>query len=895
MNFSNYNVPALVYRKEYQPPNYFIDKVHLNIELGDVVAVVMTKLEIRRNPRTPLSALVLDGVNLELKHLSIDGKALCETDYDIDKETLTINHTPDNFTLKSIVTIKPEENSILVGLYKNQGIYSTQCEPQGFRYITYFLDRPDILSEYFVTIQADKARYPVLLANGNLIEEKNISLPSKDSRALFHQVRWHDPFPKPCYLFAIVAGNLVWTEEHVTTASGRQVSLRIYAANHADLAKCHHAMAITKQAMAWDEKKYGREYDLAIFMLVAVPKTNVGGQENKGLNIYRTDKLLVDPETTLDTDIQSLTETVSHEYFHNWSGNRVTCRDWFQLTLKEGFTTYRGLEFCQGLYSKDAMRIGETRFIRNKQFAEDISPLAHSIRPDSYRAIWNFYTPTVYQKGAEVVRMLHTLLGPQSYRQGTDLFFNRHDGEAATTDDFISALQTASGKDLSQFSLWYSQVGTPFVRVFGLYNEDGKTFTLIVRQSSKQTLNLPLEIALVGKEGLLPLCLHDSEVINQQSLVLEINQSEQKFVFKAVNERPVPSLFRNFSAPVIYSYDYSQADLLQIMAKDSSDYCRWEASYLLWIQQFKRELKINDINHEIKLPAEIVDYYRNLLHETKNNPNQDMAVTTQLLTLPCANDLLVSKWLLQPIDITRLAKICIRIKKCIANLLKPEFEALYGIYEIAEPASLMPNAMAQRALNNIALDYLAATDDPIWLQHSYQQFQLANTLTDTIAALKCLVHSEIDEATLLKEKALNDFYQCWRKQPLVMNQWLKVQACSPSKDTLSSLQELLSHSAFSLENPSQVYALIGTFAEQNILSFHNENGSAYRFFVDQIIKLNSINPQVGSRLLSQSPFINWRRYDKKREGLMYQQLQRLHATSSLAIEISDVVNKCLHI
>lgn len=881
------NLPALICLKDYQQSDYFIDKTHLSVEIHNDVTLVRAKLEMRRNPKHQTKTLVLDGVNLELRSISIDGKALEKSEYRVDVESLTIEKVPAIFILETQVAIKPTENIALVGLFDHQGLMSSQCEPQGFRQITYYLDRPDILSEFFVTIEADKDRYPVLLANGNLLDKKDIPRLSSDPQTQRHSAIWHDPFLKPSYLFALVAGQLDFIEDHFMTHSGRDVTLRIYIENSEDLAKCHYAMAVTKQAMAWDEEHYGREYDLDSFMLVAVAKNNVGGQENKGLNIYRADKLLADPATTLDSDIQGLTETVAHEYFHNWSGNRVTCRDWFQLSLKEGFTTYRGRQFCHQWYSPDEQRIQEIQRMRTVQFAEDAGSLAHPIKPQAYRAISNFYTPTVYNKGAEVIRMLHITLGAEGYRQGTDLFFDRHDGEAATTEGFVAALEEGSGNDLSQYKRWYAQSGTPCVEVTGHYDEQQKTFTLSIKQDSNPPLPMPMDTLLLDPQG--------QVIKTANARVLDITETEQQFVFEDINALPVPSLFRAFSAPVKWTYDYSQSDLLLLLGHEPSGVCRWEASQRLWIALIKQSQE-----NTITLPAEMIAQYRTLLDNAKNDPGNDKALTTQLLTLPSTAYLLETGAFPAPIDVIGLTTARQGIKQSFAHALKQKFEMIYEDctsqdQESAsiEAVSIKPRAMAQRALRNIALEYLVTTDDRVWLERCFQQCQSANNMTDTIAALRCLVNGPIEIAASYKQQALGAFYDRWQRQPLVINQWLKVQAECPLPNTLETVQTLLDHPAFNLNSPNQVMALIDAFCKNNPLNFHEEDGSGYRFLVDQVMVLNGINPTMASRLLARSPLINARLYSNERQGLMIAELQRLQRLPNLSCEVFEVVDKCV--
>ena len=897
-----------VYLKDYRVSDYLIDTTRLHFDLKDDSTVVTSSLQIRKNPEgnAACQTLVLQGVGLELRNLSINGKDLDKPSYAVDKENLTIHNVPANFTLSCVTSISPEENTSLLGLSQSQGLYCTQCEPQGFRKITYYLDRPDVLSEFTTTVVADKERFPVLLSNGNLVDQGTIdNRLDTNHQSLRHWATWHDPFKKPSYLFALVAGDLDVIKDSFTTCSGRKVVLRLFADNK-DLDKCHHAMQSLKQAMRWDEQVYGREYDLDIFMIVVVAELNIGGMENKGLNICRADHLLVDPETTTDADIQSIESTVAHEYFHNWSGNRVTCRDWFQLTLKEGFTVYREFQFCADKGSAAIKRIEESKFIRTMQFAEDASPLAHPIRPESYRAIWNFYTPTVYQKGAEVIRMLATLLGPECFRQGSDLYFQRHDGLAATTEDFIAAMEFTSGRDLSQFKRWYSQAGTPRAMINGQYDTELKQFAITVKQTCpttpenpvKKSFHLPLVMSLIGQKNALPLYLkpatddknHPKQLQGHHTMTLEVTEPEQTFIFEQINEKPVPSLFQDFSAPVKWSYDYSNQDLALILRVDTNDFCRWEASQILWtniIHQAMRDLRLGNAP---EVPAEIMTLYHELLEQVENKPNTTQALVTQLLTLPSEEYL---SELAESIDIVAIHQARRSVKKQLAMVLKEPFQLLYDCYRPEEPISITPAAMAGRALRNLALDYLVDTAEPVSIENCYQQYLSANNMTDTMAALACLVNSEAACAIAFKQNALATFYDKWQHQPLVVNQWLEVQARCPLSGTLATVKELLGHPAFDIKSPNQVTSLIGGFCYQNTINFHHEDGSGYRFLIDQVIRLNEINPQMASRTLARSSLINWKRYDGKRQTSIKSQLQRLQALPALSGEVLDVVGKCL--
>jgi len=895
-----------VYLNDYRIPDYLIDKTHLCIDLQDDITLVSASLQIRRNPQADpeCRALVLQGIELELRKLILNGKAVGESDYEVNGESLTIYNVPASFTLDCETEIKPQMNTALVGLYQSKGVYSTHCEPQGFRRITYYLDRPDVMSEFTTTLVADKDQFPVLLSNGNLVDQGVI-----DSQPHRHWATWHDPFKKPAYLFAMVAGDFEFIEDAFTTCSGREVVLRLFA-DRKNLSKCHHAMQTLKQAMRWDEEVYGREYDLDIFMFAVIADFNFGAMENKGLNLYRADCLLVDPQTTTDADIQYIEEVVAHEYFHNWSGNRVTCRDWFQLSLKEGFTTYRGFQFCADRGSAAVKRIEEVNFIRSMQFAEDASPLAHPIRPEAYRAIWNFYTSTVYQKGAEVIRMLATLLGPERFRRGTDLFFQRHDGQAVTTEEFIAAMESVSSRELSQFKRWYSQAGTPKVAFSGKYNAERKQFALTVKQTCsataecqhKKPFHIPLTLSLLGHESALPLTLQAAgdegnqpasrqmQARDQAEIMLEVTEPEQTFIFEQVKERPVPSLFRDFSAPVKWSYDYSLEDLALIMRLDSNGFCRWEASQILWTDIIHRTLRDQSLGRETEIPTDIIALYRSILQDVQSNAQSDQGLIAHLLMLP--SELYLSG-LAESIDVVAIHNARRAVKRQLAMALKDLFQQIYGCYQLEESVSIAPAAMAGRALRNCALAYLVETHDPKWIENGYQQLLSANNMTDAVAALTCLVNSGANSAENFKQQALAAFYDKWQHESLVINQWLAVQARSPLPGTLSTVQALVEHPAFEIKSPNQVRSLIGEFCNHNPINFHHEGGGGYRFLVDQVIVLNGINPQMASRTLARSPLINWKRYGKQQQDLMQSQLQRLGELSGLSREVFEVVDKCL--
>lgn len=893
---------TIIHRRDYRPPAYLIDQTHLTIDLQPDGTQVSSRLYLRRNSevfscsREPAqtSTLVLDGVNLKLISLAINGKVLRESDYTLDSTSLTLDGVPSNFILDCVSIIHPKNNSALVGLYQTQGLYCTHCEPEGFRHITYYLDRPDVLSEFQVTIIADKIKYPILLSNGNLLKQGVIDSNLSVTKAERHWVTWHDPFKKPSYLFAMVAGRLHYIEDIFVTRSRRHVTLRIFAETSDELNQCSRAMTVLQQAMAWDERRYGREYDLDLLMVVVIGDFNLGAMENKGLNIYRADCFLMDPQIATDISLQNITETIGHEYFHNWSGNRVTCRDWFQLSLKEGLTTYRGQHFCRDIYGQAVRRIGEVLYMRTIQFAEDSSPLAHSVCPDTCRAIWNLYTPTVYQKGAELIRMLHIMLGAKTYRQGCDLFFDRYDGRAATTNNFIDSLQEISGRDLSQFCLWYSKAGTPHINIDAEYDVEKKRFTLLVQQPRQLPMNFPLSISLLGQQGRIPLNLSGSVDSGHLELVLDVSKRVQAFVFKNIEEEPVPALFRNFSAPVKYSFDYSSNDLFRLIQKEPDGYCRWEASQLHWSSIIRRMLQCDVEGLDNDIDQAILCHYRDELLKVQLGSQADCGLLAHQLSVPKVAYMLAMDEISRPIDISGLCKARQALRKHVSLGLKTAFEAVYDRL-IAESADISSASMSQRALHAVVLDYLVVSEDPVWLEKSYQQYQSTNNMTDAMAALTCLVNSPGNAAVGLKQAALEDFYRQWQHQPVVIDQWLAVQAQCQLPNTLCKVITLLEHQAFDIKNPSRVNALIGNFCNHNPENFHQSCGDGYSFLGDQLIAINDVNPQLASRTLARSPLINWRHYDDDRKNLMLEQLVRLRSYPKLSNELFDVVDKCLTI
>lgn len=879
--------PKTIYLSDYQVPDFLIDHTDLQFHLGDEFTVVTSRLTLRRNPDStqPEAALVLQGENMQLRSLAIDGVVLAEEDYQLSDEALRIDKLPDIFTLECVTLIQPQLNTSLEGLYRSQTMYCTQCEAEGFRKITYYLDRPDVMSLFTTTIIADKKQYPVLLSNGNLVD-------SGDNGDGSHWACWKDPFKKPAYLFALVAGDLSCIEDSFQTMSGQDVALRIFV-EEKDVDKCDHAMASLKASMKWDEEVFGREYDLAIFNIVAVDDFNMGAMENKSLNIFNTSCVLASPQTTTDAGFQRVEAVVAHEYFHNWSGNRVTCRDWFQLSLKEGFTVYRDAEFSSDMGSRTVKRVEEVNLLRTVQFAEDAGPMAHPIRPESFMEISNFYTVTIYEKGAEIVRMLANILGPELFRKATDLYFDRHDGQAVTCEDFVKAMEDASGIDLTQFRRWYSQAGTPRLEVSDHYNAEDKRYHLTVKQHAPNTViqqqvkpfHIPMAISLYGDAGAYALKLQGEseniEAADNTQRVLNITEPEQTFIFEAIQEPPTPSLLRGFSAPVHLEYCYSRDQLLYLMTNDSDGYCRWDAAQQLGLSILTERIKAYQSGQEVTLDTHLEFGFKTLMA----NDQLDKSMVALLLQLP--SEAYVAG-ISPKADAVAIHHVRRSLQVSLAIALYDDFLSLYHANVVDEPYSADAQQIASRALKNTALHYLmlAGTEDALSL--AVNQFANAANMTDQFSALTCLVHSSFEEQ---KQQALTSFYQQWQHEALVVNQWFMVQATAPVDSALEQVQALMKHPAFDIKNPNKVRALIAAFAGQNAVNFHRKDGAGYDFLAEQIKVLNGFNPQIASRLLT--PLIKWRQYCEPSAILMKQALESIREEASLSKDVFEVVEKSL--
>lgn len=893
--------PKAIHLNEYEVPPFLIEETDLKVELGEQQTLVKTSLKMRRNPDANKGKLplVLDGGDLDLKEISIDGRALLSNEYSVDDEHLTLFDVPPQFVLKTSVEIKPQHNTSLEGLYKSGDMFCTQCEAEGFRNITYYLDRPDVMSRYRTTIVADRSLYPVLLSNGNDVARGE----SDDGK---HWVTWEDPFKKPAYLFALVAGDLQHIEDEFTTCSGRSITLRIYT-EPANTDKLDHAMTALKKAMTWDEQVYGREYDLDIFMIVAVGSFNMGAMENKGLNIFNTSCVLARADTTTDQGYQRVEGVVAHEYFHNWSGNRVTCRDWFQLSLKEGFTVFRDQQFSADMGSATVCRLGDVAFLRSAQFPEDAGPMAHPIRPDSYIEINNFYTTTVYEKGAEVVRMIHTLLGPDRFRQGTDLYFDRHDGQAVTTDDFVTAMEDANGIDLQQFRNWYRQAGTPLLEVSSEYDQDAHSYTLKVSQSChptpgqehKDPFHLPFSVGLLDKAGNdIALCTDATQLSsmsrdgNHCSAILNLTKSEQEFVFTDVEAPPVPSLLRNFSAPVKLEYDYSRDELMFLMSHDSDGFNRWEAGQRLAVDviqevigqiQSAQPVSVESVDARLIKACEVIldqsiDHHR--------DGEFDQAMIAAMLVMP-AEAYLAELSEVADVDAIHMARE--RVRLAIATNLKGSLLSVYKLNSSDKPYRSTSVDIARRALKNVCLSYLMLPETSEMINLCQSQFDRSNNMTDVDAALRALVNAADEKALEPKEQALTEFYNKWMHEPLVVDQWFSIQAACPLPGALAKVTALLSHEAYDSKVPNRVRALVAVFASQNIINFHHSSGDGYRFLADQVIQLDPNNPLLAARILQ--PLSRWRKYDEQRQRLMRSELERILSVADLSKDVYEIASK----
>jgi aminopeptidase N len=876
--------PRPIFLKNYRPPDYLIDKVDLDVALQPERTRVRSRLSVRANPkvRGKRAPLRLDGAHMDLDEISLNRKRLTPKGYKLTDTSLTITKTPAKpFTLEIVTYVNPEANKALQGLYRTNGVYCTQCEAEGFRRITYFLDRPDVLATYSVRIEANPEEAPVLLANGNLLERGLIDGGKR------HYAVWHDPFPKPSYLFALVGGDLSSIASSFRTMSGREVDLRIYI-EHGKEDRAAWAMASLKRAMLWDEERFGREYDLDVFNIVAVSDFNMGAMENKGLNVFNDRLILASRETATDTIFEAIESVVAHEYFHNWTGNRITCRDWFQLCLKEGLTVFRDQEFSGDERSETVQRILDVRRLKSMQFAEDAGPLAHPVRPESYIEINNFYTATVYEKGAELVRMIQTLLGREAFRQGMDLYFERHDGEAATVEEFITCFEDASKTDLTQFRLWYSQAGTPELVCALRYDSSKKRAELSVEQAlsptpgqhHKKPLHIPLKLGLLGGNGQdVALKLEGGEALNDG--VLPITKRKQVFRFADVPSRPVPSLLRGFSAPVNVTIDLSDDDVAFLMANDTDPFNRWQAA-----NNYATRILVDNVRSLAKgKRASKGQSYAKALGAIVMNDTLEPAYRAELLRLPSPSD--IARVIGKNVDPALIYRAHCQLSALVGRTLGDMLEDIYE--NLAEDGPFSPDAenAGRRAMRNGALTLLTARRSTRDLARLSKHYAKASNMTDRAHALFLLGA----QSGVARENALNDFYKNWKGDNIVIDTWFAAQAQSPLAATLRQVKKLTKHPLFSLTAPNKVRALIGTFAMANPVQFNRPDGTGYAFLADQVLALDRLNPQIAARMLS--AFRSWRALETGRRGRARKALQRIAKAKGSSPDVQEIVSKML--
>jgi aminopeptidase N len=877
-NIAAQGTPHTVRLADYQPPPFLVDTVELSFELDEAATKVTAQLSLRRNPAAPAdAALRLDGQALTLLHLARDGETLGGNQYRLEDEALIIPDMPDACTLTVTTRIAPKDNTEFTGLYVSNGSYFTQCEAEGFRRITYFPDRPDVMARYTVTITADQARVPVMLSNGNPGAVADLG----GGR---HRVTWTDPHPKPSYLFALVAGDLVAVKDSFTTRSGRPVELGIWV-RHGDEDRCAHAMRSLKTAMKWDEDVFGLEYDLDVFNIAAVSDFNMGAMENKGLNVFNTKYVLARPETATDSDYQGIESVIAHEYFHNWTGDRVTCRDWFQLSLKEGLTVYRDQEFSADQGSRAVKRIGDVRGLRAGQFREDAGPLAHPVQPEAYMAIDNFYTATVYQKGAEVIRMMATIIGRAAFRGGMDLYFARHDNQAVTINDFVAAMQDASGVDLSTFKLWYHQAGTPEITTEDQYDAAARRYTLTVRQQTpptpgqdtKHPLVIPMATGLLAPDGAeIPIRLRDEAAPQPGTRVLLLKETEEKLVFEDVPVPPTPSLFRGFSAPIKLT-GVPLERLRFLAAHDSDPFVRWDSGQQYAIQVLLGALATGQ-------PGTNTDPgLLEAMGATLAGADADPAFAAEALALPSETSLADQMKVADPDGVHAVREAA---RAAIGRHLASALRATYDRLTDTGPYRIDGGSIGRRALRNTCLAYLVAAGSTAGAKLAKAQFDAGQNMTDVLAALSVLAGVDCPE----RSAALAAFYQSWHGDDLVLDKWFAIQAMA-KLGTPDAVRALSRHPDFDLRNPNRIRALVASFASGNPVRFHDPSGAGYRFLADTIIALDPTNGQVAARMVA--PLGQWRRFDPARQALMRDELQRILDVPKLTRNTFEMASKSL--
>ena len=854
--------------KDYAPPVFQIPKVELDISIEPSFTEVRTKLSVEKTNKVFETAdLRLDGEQLELVAIKKNGVVIDKNEYQITEHSLTVINPGDLFTIETTVRIYPEKNTQLMGLYAAKYGYFTQCEAEGFRRITYFLDRPDVLSQYTTRIIASKDKYPVLLSNGNLTATGVLENGK-------HFAHWTDPHPKPSYLFAMVVGQLDKNEEQFITASGRKVALQIYAPNH-QIEQTSFAMKALKRCMRWDEKRFNLEVDLDQYMIVAVDDFNMGAMENKGLNIFNTKYILAKQELSTDRDFMLLDRVVAHEYFHNWTGNRVTCRDWFQLSLKEGLTVFRDQEYGADTYSRGVQRIQEVRSLRTTQYPEDAGPMAHPIRPDAYIEINNFYTATVYDKGAEIVRMIHTLLGEETFQLGMKIYFDRHDGCAVTTEEFVSAMEHASGQDLSNFRHWYSQAGTPKVKISGQYNASAQEYTLDCHQSfngekfkKNQPAHIPIKVKLLQANG-----------TASEEQTISLLKAQESFTFRNIEQRPIPSLLREFSSPIILDFEYTDEELLYLLAHDDDAFNRWEAGQHLQNRLMLTAIPLIEKNLEPIWNAKFIEALSTVLKDVNNDP----ALTAELFSTPAESHLAESCVSVNP-DLIHAARNALRAEIAVAL----ETQLLQVYVDQSNNGAYSPDAKSagHRSIKNVCLGLLVETQKDEYIDLCLRQYETATNMTDEYAALQSIVHTERTE----RETVLKNFHNKWKSEPLAMDKWFAVQAGSRARNTAEQVERLIHHPSFDIKNPNKAFSLLRTFASNHV-HFHRSDGAGYKLISDSVVEIDKINPQVAARIARS--FDRWRKFDATRQNHAKLALENIINQPKLSKDTSEVVSKTL--
>jgi len=868
----------VIYRKDYQPPHYWVRSVDLAFLVNQQDTIVKARMVFEQNHEASGNDLFLNGVDLDLIHLAIDGTELPEKAYEKTNQGILLTDLPADFTLTTEVRIFPASNTALEGLYQSGAFFLTQCEAEGFRKITYYPDRPDVLAPFTVTIIADKEKYPVLLSNGNQISSGDLA----DGR---HYTKWLDPHPKPSYLFALVAGTLAHIEQSFTTSEGREVALRIFTEKN-NIDACDFAMQSLINSMRWDEERFGLAYDLDEYNIVATDDFNMGAMENKGLNIFNTKYVLAKQDTATDQDFINVEAVIGHEYFHNWTGNRVTCRDWFQLSLKEGLTVFRDQEFTADLQSRAVKRIEDVRYLRAAQFAEDASPMSHSVRPDSYMEINNFYTLTVYEKGAEVVRLYHTLLGEEGFQKGMQLYFKRHDGSAASCNDFRRAMADANDVDLQQFELWYSQNGTPQVYVNEVYDAKAKTHSIEFRQLAPpnhqgdgpwQAMHIPVKLALYDPSGQ-PLSLNEQ---GDEQLIYELREAQQTLVIRGVEQEPVSSLLQSFSAPVMLFRQITPQQLAFLMKHDRDEFNRWDAAHQMQAQIIMARYKAMLQEKSYSCPDYFLESFRHLLLDQHSDP----ALIAEALTLPSLKSMTNQ---LKDVNILLLHEAKEWLVKHIVQSLEVELLSVYNQNFSTEPYAVNSTQVAKRSLKNRCLWYLMQGGKKDMARLAMEQYHQANNYTDRMTALTLITHQQVPGF----EDLLGEYFTEWQNNALVINKWLSVQATIPSEDTLHRVKQLMELPVFSLKNPNAVRSLIGAFCGANVTRFHASDGSGYQFLADQVIALDQLNPQIAARLVSL--FNDFKQFHSETQEAMREAMQRIHSVQGLSANVFEIVNKALN-